>query len=455
MLGFGWLALRQAQEALNTGRLEEAQRLLGQPAVQGHRRHGELLRQLARCLVERGERHLRHDNAEAAWMDLLQAEQLQTAERGTERLRQALTRLGLAQVRALLQASDLRRASQVIGQLRDHLVRNPELQLLEETTRNWLTAQEQAEQGDFAQAIGTTDRIQRLLLGPSTPLEQFRQSLEEKKRDFGEHLARLHEAADGGRWREVLELSENVLALAPQHAEARKARARAWQAIEPITVAARPRAEDAAVESPPPRGGEPQRFFLWIDGVGGYLVCLSANVTFGQASPDAHVDVPLVADVSRLHATLTRDGEGGYLLEAARPVLVNGQAATRSVLKSGDRFTLGASCQLKFHRPVPVSTSARLDVVSGHRVVYGVDAVLLMGDTLVLGPGPQSHVEMPELKKPVVLFRGKDGIAIRHGGSFAVGGQRVKDRASLGGGDTVSGDEFTFAVELIGTEERA
>jgi hypothetical protein len=221
MLGFGWLALKQAQEALNTGRLEEAQRLLAQPAIQGHRKHGELLRLLARSLVERGERHLRHDNSEAAWLDLLQAEQLQTAERGTERLRQALTRLGLAQVRALLQAGDLRRASQVIGQLRDHLVRHPELQLLEETTRSWMLAQEQAEQGDFTQALATVDRIQRLMLGPSAPLEQFRQGLEERRRDFADRLLKLHDAADAARWRDVLDLSEQVLAVAPQHSEAR------------------------------------------------------------------------------------------------------------------------------------------------------------------------------------------------------------------------------------------
>src|SRR5438270_5067591 len=78
MLGFAWLALRQAQEALRTGRLEEAHRLLNQSAAQGHRRTGELLVGLARGYVARGERRLKHDDAEGAWRDLLQAEQLQT-----------------------------------------------------------------------------------------------------------------------------------------------------------------------------------------------------------------------------------------------------------------------------------------------------------------------------------------------------------------------------------------
>src|SRR5213078_2141129 len=49
----------------------------------------------------------------------------------------------------------------------------------------------------------------------------------------------------------------------------------------------------------------PKRFFLWVDGVGGYLVCLSPRVTFGQATAEGPIDVPLFADVSRLHAEVT------------------------------------------------------------------------------------------------------------------------------------------------------
>jgi len=55
MIGFAWLTLRQAQEALKNGRLEDAHRLLGQSAAQGHKRSWELLQQLARGFVQRGE----------------------------------------------------------------------------------------------------------------------------------------------------------------------------------------------------------------------------------------------------------------------------------------------------------------------------------------------------------------------------------------------------------------
>src|SRR5262245_27153102 len=83
--------------------------------------------------------------------------------------------------------------------------------------------------------------------------------------------------------------------------------------------------------TPPDRVNAAPRFLLWIDGVGGYLICLGNRIALGQATPEANVDVPLFADVSRFHATLTRDAEG-YLLEAARTVRVNNQEVTRALL---------------------------------------------------------------------------------------------------------------------------
>lgn len=66
------------------------------------------------------------------------------------------------------------------------------------------------------------------------------------------------------------------------------------------------------------------QYLLWIDGIGGYLVCLSHRVTLGQASLDPVVDIALLADISRHHATIQRDAEG-YFLEAVRRSAVNGQ----------------------------------------------------------------------------------------------------------------------------------
>jgi len=449
MLGIAWLTLRQAQEALKNGRLEEAQRLLCESAVQGHKRSWELLEQLARAFAERGERHLRNDDPTAAWNDLLRAEQVGGTDRTPERLRQALTRLGVTEVRVLLEAGQPARAAETIALLQQRGVRQPELKTLEELAADWVLAEELANRGEFNQAVQTVERRRRLLAGQFGALERCQQELEQRREVFAGLLLQLHEAVDAARWREVVQLSDQVLAVAPQHAEARKAKTRAWKAIEPATIPVQAVAAEPVPARPEATPTSP-RFLLWIDGVGGYLVCLGGRVTLGQATPEGQADVPLFADVSRLHATLTRDAEG-YLLEAARPVQVNAQPCDKALLQSGDRVTLGTTCQFQFLQPVPVSATARLDLVSGHRLALTVDGVLLMADTLVLGPGSQVHVSMPELRQPVVLFRHKDGLGVRCPGAFTINGQRCQDRGILNGTAAVAGEDFSFSVEPIGT----
>jgi hypothetical protein len=446
MFGFAWLTFRQAQEALKNGRLEEAQRLLCQPGVQGHRKLEGLLAQLAHAFVERGERHLRHDDTDAAWRDLLQAEHLETAEKSSERFRQALTRLGVAEVRALLQAGEPRRAEETLARLRERGVRTSEAQVLEEAAKGWLFARDQGDHGEFARARETLERVVRLLYGANPHLGELRVDLEKRQQRFGGLLARLHEAVDAARWRDVIEAAEQVLAVAPQHAEARKARSRAWKAVEPVTVAL-PRGAPEPVRAV---DGPPTRFLLWIDGVGGYLICLGSRIALGQASADGQVEIPFVADVSRMHATLARDAEG-YVLEGSRSIQVNGQTTARALLQPNDRVTLGPSCQFQFRQPVPVSATARLDLVSGHRLPLSVDGVLLMAEAIILGSGSQVHVPVPGMKQPFVFFRHKDGLGYRHAGVLNINGQKCVERGVLGPHTTVAGEEFSFAIEPVGT----
>jgi hypothetical protein len=196
---------------------------------------------------------------------------------------------------------------------------------------------------------------------------------------------------------------------------------------------------------------QPRQFLLWVDGVGGYLVCLANRVTFGQATPENSVDIGLFADISRLHAALARDTEG-YLLEAFRPALVNGRPVERALLRSGDRVTLGTVCQFQFRQPVPVSASAQIELVSGHRLWLAVDAVLLMADTLVLGPGGQVHVPLPDVKYPVVLFRTRNGLGVRYAGNMVVNGKPCRDRCTLEAGATVVGDDFSLTLEPVASK---
>ena len=61
MFGTAWLTLRQIREALRTGQLEEASRLLGQNGVAGHKKAFQLREQVVRGFLARAEKHLSND----------------------------------------------------------------------------------------------------------------------------------------------------------------------------------------------------------------------------------------------------------------------------------------------------------------------------------------------------------------------------------------------------------
>lgn len=455
---------------------------------EGYRKAARLTPDVAEGYLARAGRHLRADNAEAAWTDLLSAEALNTGAPAAVRLRQSLTRLGLAECRAALEAGHPLHVIETADRLRDRSVRTPELDQLVSAAEDWILAAEQADRGDFLLARDTLARAANFLAPPVVDgIQRFAADLERRHETFRVSVAQLTEAADERRWREVVKWADDALAVAPHHREVRELRARGWDAVQPAPTVAyngdgtdpeiplTPVVVEASLTTstrtyPPVKkkssrhvtiatttvssnGSQPlpKRFLLWIDGVGGYLVCLNPRVTFGQAVGDSPVDVPLFADLSRLHAELYRDGEG-YVLESAREVLVNGTSVPRTVLRPGDRVTLGPTCQFQFHLPVPVSPTARLELVSGHRLPLAVDGVLLMADTLVLGPGAQSHVTLPldDVLASIVLFRGKDGLSVRCPGTFKVDNRPCQDRADLPLPGVVTADRFTFAVEPVG-----
>jgi hypothetical protein len=451
MFGTAWLTLRQAREALATGRLEEANRLLGQNGVRGHKGAFQLQMQVVRSFVERAEKHLKAENILQAWQDLQQAELLAPNDADVEKFRGRLLRMGLDEIRDALEQGRPGRAGEAIARLRDRGVRPAELQPYEEVARGWLLARESADAGEFVVALQNVDRIRKVLPPPTPGLDEFCGQLELRQQTYSEKVLQLHQAVHDRRWREVVQLADQVMTVAPQSAEARKARADAWKAIEPETTQPgknAPSAAEISVDLTDSRAA-PRRILLWVDGVGGYLICLTNRITLGQATGEAPVDVPLLADVSRMHATLSRDPEG-YVIEAARPILVNGKPQTRASLQPADRVTLGNSCQFLFQQPVPVSASARLDLVSGHRLPFSVSAILLMAESLVLGPGNQVHVPLPDRKDNLVLFRHKDGLGLRCSGEFVIDGRRCKDRGALGLRASASGPDFTLAIEPAG-----
>ncbi|WP_149109907.1 FHA domain-containing protein [Limnoglobus roseus] len=482
-----WLTFRHAKEAVRNGRPEEAHRLLAPLAAEGYRKAGRLLRDVAAAYVARGEKSHRADNAEAAWKDLLAAEALNTGDARVSTLRTALTRIGVAECAAALEAAKPMHVLTVVGRLRDRHTQRHDLDTMEALAQDWVMAHEMADRGDFLLAQAAVDKIRtRMVMNPTTGLDLFAKQLEGRHERYRMAVANLSEAAEANKWADASRWAAEVIAAAPNHREARTIQLRAWEALKPATGSYHPNAaaeivplmavvepHHAAFAYAPTKaaesgnghrpassfrpesrhssgpGGMPKRFLLWIDGVGGYLVCLSNRVTFGQATADAPIDVPLFADVSRMHAEMARDGEG-YLVESTRGLHVNGSPHERALLKCGDRVTLGTSCQFLFRQPVSISPSARLELVSGHRLPLAVDGVLLMADNLILGPGTQTHITLPWASTNVILYRSKDGLGVKFAGSFTVDNSPCRERANLVLPASVAAEAFSFTIEPVG-----
>jgi len=212
-----------------------------------------------------------------------------------------------------------------------------------------------------------------------------------------------------------------------------------------VSAPARPLAR---VEAAGPKG----RFLLWVDAVGGYLVCLDDRIVLGRAGPDSHADIPLMGDLSRNHATLLRNGEG-YLLQAHHASFVNGKPVVdQAVLRDGDVIRLGSTVELEFRQPSPVSATARLSILSRHRLPLAVNGVLLMAETCIVGEATQAHIPAPALTNPVVLYRQAGALWCRAVGAFDVDGRTCASRAPLTLQSSVLGDGFSFSLEPLGNQ---
>lgn len=196
----------------------------------------------------------------------------------------------------------------------------------------------------------------------------------------------------------------------------------------------------------PPRPMD--RFVLWVDGVGGYLVCTRDEVIFGQPMPKAAIDVPILGDLSRNHARIRRDGEA-YIIEPRRPVRLDGRGFDRPAsLADGVLIELG-NVRIRFRRPHPLSATARLDFVSGHRTQPSADGLLLMAESCVLGPSAQSHVFCPDWSQELILYRQADDLYCRRGGGIQVDGQRVAESGKLTLKSRMSGEDFSLSIERL------
>lgn len=206
------------------------------------------------------------------------------------------------------------------------------------------------------------------------------------------------------------------------------------------------RAESRSPASPP------REARLWIDGVGTWLLWLPERLSIGgppaltSSCPPA--DLPLLADLARIHATIHRHPDY-YLLALERDGMVNGRPVGREVLlRGGEEITLGRDVRLRFEVPSPLSASARVTFLSGHRPVERIDGLVLLAETCLLGAAPDHHIVCPEVATPVVLYRKGGGLWCRSSEEWRLEGRSLTGAAPLGPGVLVASESMTFRIEM-------
>lgn len=202
---------------------------------------------------------------------------------------------------------------------------------------------------------------------------------------------------------------------------------------------------EAASQNVPDR---PAPVRLWIDGVGTYLLLCDDEVTIGGIRWDGPAaDLSLQAGLARQHATLRRDAED-YWLDPHAAAAVNGRDIAEPVLlHDGYEIELAASVRLGFHLPSPLSASARLEWISGHRPAVRTDGVVLMAETCLLGPGPENHIRCRNWPTQFVLVRRGDRLWGRCRETWLLNEHPVDGATELSPGDVISGPEFRLRLE--------
>ncbi len=449
--------LREAQVAFEQGRLEEAARLVADGDLAQYLPVRQLQAQIATQMARRALERAAAGDIPAGWTDLDAARALGGESSDWTQLRQAVGEVAIGDIVHHLRAGDFPGATARLDSLEKRKIPGMPLQSLLEVTRKLDSARKLASRGKFAEAIEQLAAAETLR--PDLRLvAELKLQTQQRAERARVAMEQLHASMAASEWTKVLALANEMLELAPENRVARDARKRAWAEVgervgdsrrlgdtqhwngEPNTSAARADVPD----KPSPR------FMLWIDAVGGYLVCLGGEIVVGQAHPGARVDVPIQADIHRRHVKVRREGEG-YVIEPLAPnvTLEDKPLTGPALLSDGDEIVLNGAVRLRFRKPHVLSASARLEILSGHRTQPFADGVLLMAESCVLGPKWQNHVVCRDWGGDVVLYRQDERIFCRAMESIEIDGKLHDGRGPVKPGSQVLGTDFSMTLEAV------
>ena len=407
------LKLREAEEALKSGRLDEAGKLVSDMELQQYLPTKRLMSRIVGQLAKRGQQRVAHGDTAAGWKDLDTAMRLQTEDKQVDVLKQELIKAVIDEAETLLAAGEYEMARSRIDDLLERQPVNSQASILRQVALKMNEAKELASHGKLSVA----DTLLAEAAALRTDLKvigERRKVYQAMAKDMSKLTSKLHKAMADEAWTDVLETAESILGQCPEHTPARDARRMAWNVVgaktsdDPKTRQAQrrtilsPRAgegrhEIATADSDVATAEKPERFFLWIDAVGGYLVCRHDTIVIGQPDSSGRVDVPILGDLSRRHAVIRRVGEG-YLLEPLRKVRVNDlETGSATSLADGALIELSEGVKLRFRRPHPLSADGPTGICQPASHAAHVRRGAAAGRLLRDGPQPPVPRSVPQL----------------------------------------------------------
>ena len=473
--------------AWQNGRYDDAGSILTDEALRDFLPAKKLARDVAGKIIERaGNRFARGDSA-AGWKDLAIADRLGGQTDAIGRARLSYADQAMHEVRQYLAAGQAVPALTRLEKLQQRGLADEAARLCRQVAQQMHEAEVSADHGHFAEAaaaIGRAASIARLNAKESDTMHDIVARLDAENGQFARLAgecqrlsAEMHGALTVENWGAVLTAADALLAIAPQHAAAAQARRRAWKAVgmdvtqqhlrrRPAQLVSltfdkaagrvgrrstRPTSLSSEVDTV--AGNEqPQRSLLWVDAVGGFLVCLDDAVVIGQPSPGNAIALPILADLSRRHAVIRRDA-GAYVLEplaAAAATRVDGREIGGPVVLSDNQLIqLGDNVRLRFTKPHALSATVRLTLESHHKTQPSADGVLLMADSCVLGPNRHCHVQCRDWQRDVVVYRQDNRVYCRADEPLAIDGVVSGNESEIQSGVRVEGEEFSFAWETV------
>jgi len=482
--------LREAERALAAGDLRRAASEVRSGGLVQFRPGRKLAERVQLALIEHGEQRAACGDFAQAWGDFSAAASIDLAERRDALARRThrLVDLTVEHADELLRAGKPVLARQTAELVSSRRILDRRIDQIRKACSTITRSDQLAAAGRIAEA--RTGLAETLTQRPDLDYLQARmESFDHQQSELKSLSSQLRDALTGSHWTAARQLSQRMLGIAPHYQlaidtlrrcdDVVQRRAAVNPAVEStVSAAESPTIVFPAEQRPSPQAtlsgdgngaaglaefseseyrtldDEPRLEIagkmLWIDGVGGFLVCVGDRATVGQALGDRRVAIPISGDLRRQHARIERHDEAYVIEPLAETWLDDQRLAGPAVLADGNILTLGGGVRLRFGLAHPLSRTARLDYASRHRTLPWSDGVLLMADALVLADTRQAHVRCPGWSQPLVFHRRGEHWTCRYSGAFEVDGQAAEGLATLPPTCRISGEDFAVTLEAIG-----